>query len=108
MAAAIGLAFWMQRLHVRQFWPYIWICGGLSWLALYVEAFHPALALVPIVPFMPHSPRDLGLFDPREENRPNTLSRFEHWWGTPIQFVLLLFGFANAGVPFAQIGAGTY
>ena len=26
----------------------------------------------------------------------------------PVQFVLLLFGFANAGVPFAQIGPGTY
>jgi Na+:H+ antiporter, NhaA family len=37
-----------------------------------------------------------------------TLNRFEHWWATPVQFVLLLFGFANAGVPFAQIGPGTY
>jgi NhaA family Na+:H+ antiporter len=66
------------------------------------------LALVPIVPFMPHSPADLGLFDPREEYRPDTLNRFEHWWATPVQFVLLLFGFANAGVPFEQIGPGTY
>ena len=39
---------------------------------------------------------------------PDTLNRFEHWWATPVQFVLLLFGFANAGVPFEQIGAGTY
>ena len=79
--------------------------------ALYLGGFHPALALVPIVPivpFMPHSPRDLGLFDPREENRPDTLNRFEHWWTTPVQFVLLLFGLVNAGVPFEQIGAGTH
>jgi NhaA family Na+:H+ antiporter len=46
--------------------------------------------------------------DPREEYRPDTLNRFEHWWATPVQFVLLLFGFANAGVPFEQIGAGTH
>ena len=77
------------------------------------RAFIPAvstrpLALVPIVPLMPHSRRDLGLFDEREEYQPETLNRFEHWWATPVQFVLLLFGFANAGVPFAQIGAGTY
>ena len=84
------------------------IPGALSWAALYFGGFHPALALVPIVPFMPHSPRDLGLFDPREERQPDTLNRFEHWWATPVQFMLLLFGFANAGVPFAQIGAGTY
>src|SRR5688572_10386010 len=57
---------------------------------------------------MPHSPRDLGVFDPREANRPDALNRFEHWWSKPVQFILLLFGFANAGVAFAQIGAGTY
>jgi NhaA family Na+:H+ antiporter len=57
---------------------------------------------------MPHGPSDLGLFDPREDDRPDTLNRFEHWWATPVQFVLLLFGFANAGVPIEQIGAGTY
>ena len=62
----------------------------------------------PIVPFMPHSAQDLGLFDPREEAQADTLNRFEHWWARPVQFVLLLFGFANAGVPFEQIGTGTY
>jgi len=82
--------------------------GALSWAALYWGGFHPALAMVPIVPFMPHSPRDLGIFDPREERQADTLNRFEHWWATPVQVVLLLFGFANAGVPFAQIGPGTY
>src|SRR5687768_6113244 len=29
-------------------------------------------------------------------------------WATPVQFVLLLFGLANAGVPFEQVGPGTY
>ena len=66
-----------------------------------------APALLPIVPFMPHGPADLGLFDPREPHRPDTLNRFEHWWAMPVQFVLLLFGFANAGVPFERIGPGT-
>jgi NhaA family Na+:H+ antiporter len=80
----------------------------LSWAALYFGGLHPALALVPIVPFMPRSTADLGLFDPREDHRTDTLSRFEHWWATPVQLVLLLFGFANAGVPFEQTGPGTY
>jgi NhaA family Na+:H+ antiporter len=57
---------------------------------------------------MPHGRRDLGLFDAWEEYQRDTLNRFEHWWATPVQFVLLLFGFANAGVPFEQIGPGTY
>jgi NhaA family Na+:H+ antiporter len=82
--------------------------GSLSWAALYFGGFHPALALVPIVPFMPHAGHDLGLFEPREPLRSTTLDRFEHWWARPVQLVLLLFGFANAGVPVAQIGPGTY
>ena len=56
---------------------------------------------------MPHSARDLGLFNPEEARQPDTLNRFEHWWAVPVQVVLLLFGFANAGVPFERIGPGT-
>jgi NhaA family Na+:H+ antiporter len=33
---------------------------------------------------------------------------FEHWWARPVQVVLLLFGLVNAGVPFGQVGNGTY
>jgi NhaA family Na+:H+ antiporter len=108
MAAAMVAAIWLRRRGTRSFWPYIVGPGALSWAALFFGGLHPALALVPIVPFMPHGQDDLGLFDRREEDRPDTLSRFEHWWMTPVQFVLLLFGFANAGVPFEQIGPGTY
>jgi Na+:H+ antiporter, NhaA family len=108
MAAAVLAALWLRRRRTSSFWPYVIGPGALSWAALYWGGFHPALALVPIVPFMPHNPRDLGLFDPRETSRPDTLNRFEHWWAIPVQFVLLMFGFANAGVPFEQIGAGTY
>ena len=108
MTAAILLAFWLRRRRIRSFWPYVIGPGSLSWFALSLGGFHPALALVPVVPFMQHSPRDLGLFHPREHLQTDTLNRFQHWWATPIQFVLLLFGFANAGVPFEVIGPGTH
>ena len=108
MTAAVLAALWLKRRGVRSFWPYVIGPGSLSWAALYLGGFHPALALVPIVPFMPHSARDLGLFDPREDLQIDTLSQFEHWWAKPVQFVLLLFGLANAGVPFEQVGPGTY
>jgi NhaA family Na+:H+ antiporter len=108
MSASMVLALWLRRRRVRTFWAYVIGPGVFSWAALYFGGLHPALALVPIVPFMPHSPRDLGLFDHREGQQPDTLSRFEQWWATPVQAVLLLFGFANAGVPLAQIGPGTY
>ena len=108
MAAAVLLAVILRRRGTRSFWPYILGPGALSWAALYFGGFHPALALVPIIPLMPHSSRDLGVFDPREAELPDTLNRFEHWWTVPVQIVLCLFGFANAGVPFTAIGPGTY
>jgi Na+:H+ antiporter, NhaA family len=108
MSAALLLAWWLRRRRTTSFWPYVVGPGSLSWAALYWGGFHPALALVPIVPFMPHSAADLGLFDPAEEAQADTLSHFEHGWARPVQVVLLLFGLANAGVPFAQIGNGTY
>jgi NhaA family Na+:H+ antiporter len=108
MTTALMFALWLRRRRAQSFWLYIIGPGVLSWAALYWGGFHPALALVPIVPFMPHSARDFGWFDPREHSQPDALNRFEHWWTIPVQFVLLLFGFANAGVPFEQIGPGTY
>ena len=108
LAAAMLLAVVLRRRRIRSFWPYVIGPGSLSWAALHYGGLHPALALVPIVPLMPHSARDLGLFNPREERQPDTLSRFEHWWAVPVQFVLLFFGLANAGVPFERIGSGTY
>jgi NhaA family Na+:H+ antiporter len=108
MSAALLLAWWLRRRHTASFWPYVLGPGVLSWAALYCGGFHPALALVPVVPFMPHSALDLGLFASEEGTQPDTLSHFEHWWARPVQIVLLLFGLTNAGVPFEQIGNGTY
>lgn len=108
MAAAVLVAFWLRRRRVLSFWPYVLGPGILSWAGLYTGGFHPALALVPVVPFMPHSLEDLGIFEKKEGEQLDTLSRFEHWWATPVQVILLMFGFANAGVPFTQIGPGTF
>lgn len=108
LAAAMLMAWWFRRRRTLSFWPYVIVPGGLSWAALFLGGFHPALALVPIVPFMPHGKTDLGMFDEREDLLRDTLNRFEHWWTVPVQVILFFFGFANAGVPFADIGPGTY
>ena len=108
MIPAIGLSYWMKQRRVRSYWPYVLVGGGLSWVALYLGGVHPALALVPVLPFMPHAKRDLGLFNEREDELPDTMNRFEHAFKVPVQFVLLLFGLVNAGVPFGSVGSGTW
>ena len=50
---SIALAFISNKyLKIKQWWYYIFILGGISWAGFLLTAIHPALALVPIVPFM--------------------------------------------------------
>jgi NhaA family Na+:H+ antiporter len=102
LIAAIGVAMLLRRARVKQFWPYILGGGGLAWAGLYFGGLHPALALVPIVPFLPHAKRDPGFFVDASPLAHDALSRFELWCRHPAQVALFLFGLVTAGV---QIGA---
>jgi len=53
---AIVISLIMRRIGISSFWPYVAICGGISWLGFYLGGVHPALAMVPIVFAMPHAP----------------------------------------------------
>lgn len=108
MIPALAVSVWLKQRRTRSFWPYVVFGGGLSWAALHFGGLHPALALVPIMPFLPHAERDLGMFNRREHGLPDTLNQFEHFFKVPVQFVLLLFGLVNAGVPFGGAGTGTW
>lgn len=103
----MAVAWTLRNRAVRSFWPYLICGGGLSWFGFHYGGIHPALALVPIIPFMPHAPKDIGLYDDREERRPNTLDRFEHWWKNPVEIILMLFGLVNAGVIVQNAGIAT-
>jgi len=106
--AGMGVAFLLRRSKVATYWPYLLLGGSLSWLGLFKTHIHPALALVFIVPFLPHAPReDKHLFeeDPRDLT---PLAMFEHEWKVVVDFGLFMFGLANAGVEFAVIGIPTW
>jgi NhaA family Na+:H+ antiporter len=106
MLVGLGLAGVMRALNVRGFAPYLVICGTLSWLALYREGLHPAFALVPIVPFLPHEPRRLDLLaDPPDDD---AVHHFEHEWNTVVQGILFLFGLVNGGVMLRGYDTGTW
>ncbi len=106
MTLAMATAWAIRRARVTSYWPYIAIAGTCAWFALFKGGFHPALALVPIIPFMPHRHADPGLFVKKQGH--DTLTRFEHQWKVPVQIVLGLFGLVNAGVPLAAVGVGTW
>jgi NhaA family Na+:H+ antiporter len=106
--AALVAAFLFRRMHLRSFWPYLLICGPLAWWALYLDGFNPALALVPIVPFVPHSARSLMLFEDKPHSSHDSPRHLEHVLKYPVQVVLFLFGLVNAGVLVSGYGTGTW
>ncbi len=87
----------MRRRGVRSYWPYVVIGGVLSWFGLHNMGVHASLALVPIVPFMPHANRDAGLFVETEHPH-DTMNDFEHTFAPVVDVGLFMFGLANAGV----------
>ena len=108
MIVAIGTAMVLRRAGVRRFGPYVLGAGGLSWCALYFGGLEPALALVPIVPFLPHARRDPGFFVDAAPRAHDALSQFERWARHPAQIALFFFGLVNAGVPFKALYWGTW
>jgi NhaA family Na+:H+ antiporter len=107
LSSALLVAWALKRRKTLSVWPYVVVAGTLSWLGFYRGGLHPALALVPIVPLMPHAARDAGLFV-RARGVQDTLTRFERQWKMPVQLILLFFGLANAGVTLTSAGAGTW
>jgi NhaA family Na+:H+ antiporter len=93
MAVALVAAYGLRRSDVRPFWPYVLVPGVISWAALYWSGLHPALALVPIVPFF-HGRAAQKSFD----------ESLRH----AVQVVLFMFGLVNAGVPLLEYGTGTW
>jgi NhaA family Na+:H+ antiporter len=108
MAVAIALAIGLRRAGVKSFWPYVIGAGGISWFAFFWSGLHPAVALVPIVPFLPHAARDPGLFVDAPPTARDALSQFELWFRYPVHVTLFLFGLVNAGVPLHALEPGTW
>jgi NhaA family Na+:H+ antiporter len=105
---AMGIAWWLRRRGVQSWWPYILVAGTLSWIGFHQGGLHSALALVPIVPFLPHARRDEGVFAEGETAKRDTLNVFARALQLPVQIVLGLFGLVNAGVALSSTGPVTW
>lgn len=105
---AVGGAAVLRRATARSFWPMLLVCGTLSWLACFWSGVHPALALLPIVPFFPHSARHLDFTSDSPRGRHGASAHFEYVFQVPVQIILLLFGLVNGGVLMRGFGGGTW
>lgn len=118
--AAMAVAYALKRAKVRRWEPYVAIAGPLAWSGLVLAHLHPALALTFIVPFIPGPTRDTGLFEDHDEvdevgdlladsaHAHSPLHQFEHQTKGFVDFGLLFFAFANAGVELADVGPLTW
>ncbi len=105
----MALAFIFHKVLKLVDWRwYVFGPGVLSWLGFYLSNLHPALGLVPVIPFMPHAHTDLGIFARDELNRADTLNAFEHSLKNTVEIILGLFGLVNAGVVLSAFGLGTW
>lgn len=106
--SGVVVAFVLRKLNVNNYWPYLIIAGSLSWIGLYNASISPALALVFVIPFLPHlCESDGGI---REDTAPGVaaLNKFDHQWSGFVDYGLFFFGIANAGVLFSSVGSLTW
>ena len=106
--AGMSVAFFLRKAEIKSYWPYIIFGGTLSWTGLYLTHVHPALALVFIIPFLPHPKRERESLFEDDQKDYSTLIEFEHDWKVIVAFGLLMFGLANAGAKFSEIGTVTW
>lgn len=106
LLAAFVSAALLRRRRVKVFWPYWILSGTVSWLALYWMGIHPALALVPIVPLLPHDRRPDDVFADRPDDHP--VHHAEHEWNGVAQIALFLFGLVNGGVILRHLDTGSW
>jgi NhaA family Na+:H+ antiporter len=107
MVIALVVAAMMRLLEVRSFWPFLLLCGPVSWWALHVSGINPALALVPLMLFVKHAPRS-ALFEDHPHSSHQSITHFEHVFKYPVHAILFLFGLVNAGVLLSGYGTGTW
>lgn len=127
--SGMTVAFMLLKLRVR-WWPvYILTGGSLSWVGLAAAGVEPALALAlaPVVPFLPHAAHNGGTepervhtgksksdphpraMAPKQEGH-NALELFERHVKVFVDFGLFFFAFAfaNASVVLSNIGVMTF
>lgn len=106
LAMLLGWLF-HHRFHVNSYWPYLIVPGALAWVGMLNAHLHPALALVFVVPFIPHKCKCKLGTSPVECDCVSPMIRFEKEFKLFVDFGLFFFGLANAGVEMTHVSSLT-
>jgi Na+:H+ antiporter, NhaA family len=107
IAAGLAVSIGLRRLKLRTIWLQVVIGGASMWFGFWWSGLHPALALIPIVPCLPRSPRHQSPFSEEVEHGAHDSSgHIEHALWTPVHLILVLFAFVNAGVVIPGVESG--
>ena len=106
LAIPMGAA-WIMRKRGVNGWGWYWIPGLLSIWIFHEAHLHTTLGFLPIIPFMPHAHSDMGLWAKGESDRKDALSRMERHLESPVEIILGIFAFANAGIVLTQFNSAT-
>ena len=93
IACAMIISYILRHYNIKNYLFYL-LAGCLSWFGLHEANLHASLALIFIIPFIPHS---------SQNNQQSTLEHFETDFKPIVDYGLFFFGLANAGVAFANI-----
>jgi NhaA family Na+:H+ antiporter len=108
IVAGVGVSAALSRLKIVTFWPHVLVSGTIVWFGFWWGGLHPALALVPIVPFLPRAPRDIHLFVDSPHGPHDSPAHLEHALRVPVHVVAFLFALVNAGTLVRGFGTGTW
>jgi NhaA family Na+:H+ antiporter len=108
IVCGVLVALTLRWIKIKSYWPYVIAGGGLSWSGLFTAHLHPALALVFIIPLLPHRAKERKHLFEDDPSDMTTLARFEHDWRVVVDLGLFMFGLANAGVEISAVGPATW
>ena len=104
-AAVLAILAILNRLRVNSLMPYLAL-GAVLWVLVFMSGVHATIAGVILALTIPIKTTP-GAPEASEDESP--LHRLEHGLHGPVAFFIVpLFGFANAGLSFAGVGADSF
>lgn len=96
-----------DRQRAGRLWPWL-VLGLISWIGMSASGLPAALALLPLLPALPHGDHSFGLFAEAEGFLTDPLNRISHYLIGPVTVILFLFGLTRGAMDLGAFGPTTW